>query len=110
MSVAVLLDNFMNYTIRIEEEDQRRERAEQRNRSEVWRGWGAKERKLNMIGKESRGKGGGRKGRQSGEDHLTMWRGWGTTSTYEPVQQHVWVLSGQVLGERLDALPDALNA
>ena len=45
VSVAVLLDNFMNHTIRVEEEEKRRERAEQRNRSEVLRG-------------EERGKGG----------------------------------------------------
>ena len=35
VSVAVLLDNFINYTIKVEEEEKRKERAEQRSRAEV---------------------------------------------------------------------------
>ncbi len=35
MSVAVLLDNFINYTIKVEEEDKRKKQAEQRSRAEV---------------------------------------------------------------------------
>jgi hypothetical protein len=35
VSVAVLLDNFINYTIRVEEEDKRKRQAEQRSRAEV---------------------------------------------------------------------------
>jgi hypothetical protein len=35
VSVAVLLDNFINYTIKVEEEDKRKKQAEQRSRAEV---------------------------------------------------------------------------
>ncbi len=35
VSVAVLLDNFINHTLKVEEEEKRQERAEQRSRAEV---------------------------------------------------------------------------
>jgi hypothetical protein len=35
VSVAVLLDNFINYTLKVEEEEKRQHQAEQRSRSEV---------------------------------------------------------------------------
>jgi hypothetical protein len=35
VSVAVLLDNFINYTIRVEEGEKRKRQAEQRSRAEV---------------------------------------------------------------------------
>jgi hypothetical protein len=37
VSVAVLLDNFINHTIKVEEEDKRRKQAEQRSSAEVRR-------------------------------------------------------------------------
>ncbi len=37
VSVAVLLDNFINYTLKVEEEDKRRKQAVQRSRAEVCR-------------------------------------------------------------------------
>ena len=35
VSVAVLLDNFINYTLKVEEEEKRKDHAQQRSRAEV---------------------------------------------------------------------------
>ena len=44
VSVAVLLDNFINYTIKMEEEDTRKRKVEQRSRNEVMGGRGVRVR------------------------------------------------------------------
>ena len=44
VSVAVLLDNFINHTLKVEEEEKRQERAEQRSRAEVLRSEGRRKR------------------------------------------------------------------